>query len=68
MGNKSSGHRFPTASAGTQGGGAGLGQAYTGHDDEIGVICVDVVCPYTRALVMEGLERRRGAWRVTEDR
>ncbi|CAM9797634.1 unnamed protein product [Ectocarpus sp. 12 AP-2014] len=65
--NSGSGHGCATASAGTQAGAAGLGQGYTGHDDEIGVICVDVVCPYTRALVMEGLKRRRGAWRVTKD-
>lgn len=67
MGSNSGGHRSVTAQAGTQAGGAGLRQAYTGHEDEIGVICVDVVCPYTRALVMEGLKRRRGAWRVTKD-
>lgn len=43
-----------------------VGDVDAGH--EMGVICVDVVCPYTRALVLEGLARRRGAWRVTTDR
>ncbi|CAM9803720.1 unnamed protein product, partial [Ectocarpus sp. 13 AM-2016] len=33
-----SGNGSPIASAGTQAGAAGLGQGYTGHDDEIGVI------------------------------
>lgn len=33
-----------------------------------GVVCVEVVCPYTRSLVAEGFARRRAAWRVTKER
>lgn len=67
-----SSYRSATA-ARRQGGTAGFtsvsgGAAEAGQSGEVGVICVDVVCPYTRALVVEGLARRRGGWRVTTDR
>ena len=45
----------------TDGGGDGDG-------GEAGVVCIDVICPYTRGLVVEGFARRRGVWRVTADR
>lgn len=53
-----------TADATPVSGGGGA----AGKSREMGVICVDVVCAYTRALVAEGLARRRGSWRVTADR
>lgn len=32
------------------------------------VACVEVICPYTRALVAEGFARRRDKWRITVER
>lgn len=61
---------MPVAAATTATEGATTGAAGAGNDSdsEARMVCVDVVCPYTRALVVEGLARRRGAWRVTTDR
>ncbi|CAN0411217.1 unnamed protein product [Pylaiella littoralis] len=49
------------------GGATAVAAVAAGSDGETRVVCIDVVCPYTRELVVEGLARRRGAWRVTTD-
>lgn len=44
-------------------------RAVTGRGDgDAGVVCIDVVCGYTRSLVAEGFARRLKEWRVTTDR
>lgn len=44
-------------------------RAVTGRGDgDVGVVCIDVVCGYTRSLVAEGFARRLKEWRVTTDR
>ncbi|CAN0411133.1 unnamed protein product, partial [Pylaiella littoralis] len=55
------------AAATPTGGATAVAAAEAGSDGETRVVCIDVVCMYTRELVVEGLARRRGAWRVTTD-
>lgn len=38
------------------------------RDKQAGVVCIEVVCPYTRSLVAKGFARRPQAWRVTSEK
>lgn len=56
---------------GRGGGGQGVGdkEALSSSSSSLsGVVCIEVVCTYTRSLVAQGFARRCPAWKVTADK